>query len=410
MSATDDRTYSTTARTLHWLIAFLILAQVGGGLFMHRMDLSDAKFQMYQLHKSFGLVVLGLSLFRLYWRLRHPTPALPAHMRPWERLLAKGTHWAFYGLMIGVPLIGWLMISADPLSQAVPLKLFFILPLPLLPVPMNEGLAEILSGLHEFFAFATLGLLALHIAAALKHHVKDGDDVLISMAPGTTKGRRFSVVAWIVWGIIGLTALGATVIGLSGGDDDHKPMTAEAVAELSGATPASDTAAADPDAWVVDMPASRLEFIFTQSGQEVVGRFNTFDAIIKLDPTAPETGEINVQIDLLSADAGTSDRNGTLQQSAWFDSANEPQAQFTSTDIRATGEGEYVAEGTLSLKGTERAVSLPFTLSVDGDRAVAHGMTTLNRLDFGVGEGAMVSEKDVPPSVGVRIHIEAERP
>lgn len=176
--------YSTTAKWLHWVIAVLIVGQIAGGLFMHQLEFSDLKIQLYQLHKSFGFVVLALSFYRLYWRLTHPAPALPAHMPGWQQLVAKGTHVAFYALMIGVPVLGWLMVSADPLTERFPTKLFFLVPVPNLPVPVDKDLSDWFTDLHELTAKGTLALLILHIAAGLKHHYKDKDDVLSRMVPG----------------------------------------------------------------------------------------------------------------------------------------------------------------------------------------------------------------------------------
>ena len=67
----------------------------------------------FQLHKSLGLTILALSLLRLVWRLTHRPPPMPATMPAWEQLAARGVHAAFYGLMIGLPLSGWLMVSAQ---------------------------------------------------------------------------------------------------------------------------------------------------------------------------------------------------------------------------------------------------------------------------------------------------------
>src|SRR5262245_15536869 len=69
-------------------------------------------FSVYQLHKSIGLTVLALSLLRLVWRLMNPPPPLPAHMPAWERFVAVATHGAFYALIIGLPLSGWIYVSA----------------------------------------------------------------------------------------------------------------------------------------------------------------------------------------------------------------------------------------------------------------------------------------------------------
>ncbi|MEM9013674.1 MAG: cytochrome b [Pseudomonadota bacterium] len=185
---TSTPRYTNVAIGLHWIIAMLILGQIFGGLYMVRA-LPDGpdKFELYQLHKSFGITILLLSLLRLGWRIAHRPPALPSGMANWERIGARASHAAFYGLMIGVPLGGWALVSASPFASSAPTFLFGVIPWPHLPffegVADRDALAERISGLHEFFALSTLGLLGLHIAAALKHHIVNRDHVLSAMLP-----------------------------------------------------------------------------------------------------------------------------------------------------------------------------------------------------------------------------------
>lgn len=172
-----DPRYTRVARALHWIIAALIVAQLVGGFVMHKLPNSASfKVEAYQMHKSFGLIVLALSLARLAWRLTHRPPPLPAGMAAWEVWLARLTHIAFYGLMIGVPLAGWLMISASP----YPSSFLFLFDIPKLPV---IGDAAFWAETHEVMAKLTAGLLVLHVAGALKHRYKDGHDVIGRMWP-----------------------------------------------------------------------------------------------------------------------------------------------------------------------------------------------------------------------------------
>lgn len=176
--------YSATARWLHWLIAAMIIGQLAGGVIMHKLGFSDLKVNLYQLHKSFGLVILALSLFRLVWRLTHRPPPLPEGMKPWERRVAGLTHQLFYVLMIGVPLVGWAMVSADPASASFPLRLFFVVPMFELPLPTSQALADLLEETHEILAKLTIGLLVLHVGAALKHQFVDHDNIFARILPG----------------------------------------------------------------------------------------------------------------------------------------------------------------------------------------------------------------------------------
>ncbi|MEO1014383.1 MAG: cytochrome b [Pseudomonadota bacterium] len=186
-TAAEASGYTSVAVALHWLIAVMILGQIAGGVYMSGLPLGSEKFQLYQMHKSFGITVLLLSLARLGWRLTHPAPPLPVDMKDWERRVARVSHIAFYALMIGVPLGGWAVVSSSPLADSVPTKLFGVIPWPHLPffsgVADRETLSESIAGMHEFFAFATLALMALHVCAALRHHFVQKDAVLTRMIP-----------------------------------------------------------------------------------------------------------------------------------------------------------------------------------------------------------------------------------
>jgi cytochrome b561 len=183
-----DRKYTSVAIALHWIIAVLIVVMIFAG--WQTDDLRQAMlegdtsvdpanvFMLFNWHKTIGLLILVLSLFRLGWRLGHKVPPLPDGMNALERFAANATHWAFYALMIGMPLGGWITASASGL----PSFLFNVesMPLPSL-VGENEAVYEIVGEVHSKAAWAILVLLGLHIGAALKHHFVDRDDVLTRM-------------------------------------------------------------------------------------------------------------------------------------------------------------------------------------------------------------------------------------
>lgn len=168
--------YSKIAIALHWTIAVLILDNVAGALLAEQVDKAAAGAIM-ATHKSIGLTVLMLSIVRLLWRLAHGFPKFPATTPRWDAVLARATHIAFYVLMIAVPLAGWVMVSAGPR----PLEWFGLFPWPKLPV--SKAFADVAHDAHGLLAFTTLGLAALHVGGALKHHFVDRDDVLARMLP-----------------------------------------------------------------------------------------------------------------------------------------------------------------------------------------------------------------------------------
>ena len=108
--------YSAVAVALHWVIALCILSMIPMGWWMtaaiEQPGSQAAAYRLFQLHKSIGFLILALTLVRIVWRLTHRPPALPAGMKRWEAFAAHATHAAFYALMLGLPLTGWLYVSA----------------------------------------------------------------------------------------------------------------------------------------------------------------------------------------------------------------------------------------------------------------------------------------------------------
>ena len=179
-SASPDR-YSKIAIGFHWLIAVMIIGLIIFGILMTNPDTPN-RFALYQLHKSFGICVLILSVLRLLWRLGHTPPALPKDMKVWEIAAAKFTHIAFYVVMIGMPLLGWAMVSSTEL--VIPTKIFKTIPWPDIPgLPRDNAVSDIFKNLHYWIGRATIILILLHIGAALKHHFINKDNVLGRILP-----------------------------------------------------------------------------------------------------------------------------------------------------------------------------------------------------------------------------------
>ncbi len=176
--------YGLVAIIFHWSMAILILGMLGLGLYMTSLPQTDpAAFALYQLHKSLGFTVLALAVLRLLWRCLNPAPALPSGMGRAERLAAQLGHAGLYGLMLVLPLSGWLMVSVSP--WGIPTVLFNVLHVPHVPVPEalgDKAAAEAtLKAVHEALAWALLALVGLHVAAALKHHFIAKDTILRRM-------------------------------------------------------------------------------------------------------------------------------------------------------------------------------------------------------------------------------------
>ena len=108
--------YGVLSKALHWGMALAILAMIPAGILMTDMEVSPQKFELYGIHKATGMVLLVVIMLRFVWRQRETIPPQPQEMKPHERLAAHGTHYAFYVLLLAMPLSGWLMSSAAGFS------------------------------------------------------------------------------------------------------------------------------------------------------------------------------------------------------------------------------------------------------------------------------------------------------
>jgi len=175
MPAAVTEQYTRTARILHWLMALPIIAMLLLG--EQTMGSHDARF-LPTLHASAGLVLVLLVALRLYWRWKHRPPLLKSwsHL---EKTTARLTHIALYTAMVLIPLSGWLAYT-EHVRRSLGMRpaSWFGFKIPLLPdLGINWHL------IHNWGGKLVLALIALHVAAALKHHFYDKDETLKRMLP-----------------------------------------------------------------------------------------------------------------------------------------------------------------------------------------------------------------------------------
>jgi cytochrome b561 len=170
--------YTGTAKSLHWLMALMIIGMIPLGMYMHELPLSPEKLQLYSWHKWTGVTIFVLLLARVSWRLTHQPPPLPWHMSKVQRRASQAGHVLLYLLMLAIPLSGWLMSSAKGYQTVW----FGVLPIPDL-LGKDKELGETLAEVHELLNWILVTVLIVHVAAALKHHFINRDDVLTRMLP-----------------------------------------------------------------------------------------------------------------------------------------------------------------------------------------------------------------------------------
>jgi len=157
--------------------------------------------------------------------------------------------------------------------------------------------------------------------------------------------------------------------------------------------------------WVAHPDKSELGFTATQEGAQFSGQFHEFNVGLELVATDDGIGllQINAGIQLASVDTRYRDRDDYLVQQDWFYIDMWPQAVFQSSTIRQLGGGRFIADGTLSLRGVSQAaeVELELILEENGERGNLVGNASINRLDFGVGQGEWASTEWVGDEVNV---------
>lgn len=179
--------YGQAAKLFHWLTVLIVMIVLTAGwLMVEETPHGDAlQTGPFLWHKFFGLLVFGLSVLRLLWRQKNPPPPFPPSLPAWQRRIAVLTHAALYALLIILPLSGFLGLTFTGIEPGRLLA-------GLSPLPSSNGLFDLsssgqMAGLlltgHALLASVLVFLIALHIAAALKHHFVDRDDVLLRMAP-----------------------------------------------------------------------------------------------------------------------------------------------------------------------------------------------------------------------------------
>ena len=350
----ERQDYTAVAKSLHWLIALLIFVMFPLAWTMG--DFSGVqKFRLYNLHKSIGITILALMTLRLFWRSVQAAPALPASAPKWERTVAYLGHFALYAALFVMPLSGWAMISAsDKPSVLFGTTAFPLIPwLSDLPPDQKKTLSEIFKSIHEFTANVLLFLIIIHVAAALRHAFVLRDGIMSRMLPrfwGRSASRRVALLV--------LTASALSFAGLK---------------------------QASAMEWGVNPQKSEVAFEASGSGYNAKGTFKNYKTDIEFDPETPEEASIHVTLDMRSASTGAPDADQTLQSEDFFDPRRYPTAEFAARGAKPDGDGKYILDGRLTLKGVTKPIALPFSINLAEGTAAVKAETTINRLDFGVG-------------------------
>ena len=378
MLRNTTHTYGGITKTFHWLTALLILTLIPLGTIANRMAYATSeqlaqKAWLFSLHKTLGITVFLVAVLRILWALFGPKPGLLNANKPVESWLAETIHWLLYASLVLVPLTGWIHHSATtgfaPIWAPISNLVGHSLPL----VPKSEAVAHTFASLHIIFERVLIASFLLHLAGALKHHFIDKDLTLKRMLPGITSPdilleqhkSRAPIYGAIAAYIIALTI--GTTLGMF---NTHK---IDAPVAMLGAVSSQ---------WQVQ--EGSIAITVRQLGSDVTGSFADWTAAINFDETPDANGlhgdvKVTISIPSLTLGSVTSQALGTDFLAAEDFATAVFQAPITSED------GRYTANGTITIKGSQAPVNLPFTIEINQDTATMMGQTTLNRTNFQVG-------------------------
>lgn len=182
----DEGRYSPVAIIFHWTMAALVTFQLGWGWWMGRLPVGGDKVAAHDVHYAVGVLMLVLVIGRFGWRLLAPGPINDADKPGWESVASSLTHWLFYICLFGLPLTGWVMVSATAREQS--LSVAGLIPWPLFPLQALDSMTAwrveaVSEWMHWGLIITLLLLIPIHVGAALKHQIIDRDDVFHGMLP-----------------------------------------------------------------------------------------------------------------------------------------------------------------------------------------------------------------------------------
>ncbi len=385
-------TYGWVERGFHWAIAAgIALALVLGKVAYDAPFDTDAalarKAWLFSFHKTVGVTIFLVALARIGWALSQPRPR-PLH-GGLEGMLAATVHWLLYGSLVLVPVLGWTHHATAegfapiwwPLGQGLP------------GLGKDAALSQTLGVLHRTFVWVLLGSLALHILGTVKHVVVDRDGTFARMwrggDPGPLAAARAHVLPAVAAALVWAAALG---VGMA--------LVPGQVAVASGTAQVAGTSN-----WTVE--EGTLSISVAQLGTPVTGSFADWQAAIDFDEEMRADGthggvEVSVATGSLTLGSVSAQATGA----EFLSSGAFPTATYVATIH--PDETDYVARGTLALRGVEIGLDLPFTLAIEGDAATMSGQATLDRRDFGMGE-TYPDESSVGFAVTLDIALRAQR-
>ncbi len=373
----ESQRYALFAILLHWItVASLVLIAAIGWYMSQLPDGAPGQESLYQLHKSLGITVLFLTIARIVWRLMNPPPPLPSDLSRVEKFLASFVHAGFYVLLFVIPLSGWVYVSTATDFQ-VPTVLYGIISWPHLPLINNsnvDSINTIAESAHSALVWATVALLILHVAGAVKHQFSGEEGVLHRMLIA----RKFPISLRNVAIAIVLPFFIFVSITLC---SNHLTRTGDALQE---------PALPNTGNYVIDYDNSEIRFSGVHDGNNFSGIFENWSANINFHMFEPDQSHVTVNLQSASVKTGSRLYDEALTSSEWFDSANYPTIMVT-VDEFSDFAGHFFSQATLTIKDRQVTVPFDFELSQIVEKTQMEGQAILSRESLDLGQ---VSDPD----------------
>lgn len=343
--------YSSLAVYLHWIIAIAIFVMLVSGWSLH-YELINSKqltFQLFQWHKSIGIVIIGLVFLRIVWRLIKKPPATPEQLIDNERAIKFG-HILLYILLIVMPLSGWVLVSTNP--QGIPTIVFGLLDW--LHLPLGEIAYQPAKLIHYYAAFVISAVVIGHIAMAIKHQ-----------SQGILLLQRMRATHLVKTGLV----LSVATIGFL----SINVFQVSPPAELKSISVDGESAG-----------QNFIQFSGEHAGNPFNGVFTDWQLDTDIDIENQTMSRFNLTVSMATTSTGSSLYDQTLKETDWFDVENFPSANYQSSSAEFISETQVNVSGTFTLK--ETTIPLILSLSFDGKNISTD--FTLKRQEINIGQDA----------------------
>lgn len=363
-------------RTLHWLIATVVLAALatGAASWLESVRSSpDLLWGLFAVHKSLGVTALVLTAVRLASWSWYPLKRLAALDRP-SIVVSGFVQVAMATTCLALPLTG--LLTDAFIGGGAP---FFGIPETAWKPSAAPALSARFASSHFGLALLLCGLLFLHVAGGLKHHTIDRDSTVIAMLrPVSTMAVSRRIAPYWLPAIILVAATAFFV-------------------QSSGGSRAVSTLAQDETNWTIDHARSKIVIAAEAEGFDISSEFTRFDGAIRFDPDNPEDAEVVLNIETASFVSGFDVVDDRVKGEGWLEAESNPLATWRASGAELLDDGRFLMNGVLVIGESSAPVALEFLLEeIDQDgTARASGVGILKRNALGLGSGQDKASEDI---------------